>query len=131
MTLAQWVAPPQKPWTRTMCGLSVMRCSLCWANGRRSGRLSASAASRGGRRRWVPRRRSGPTTSLTRRQRDPNPRNHVVVGLNGWKRQPHRGRFDRYRRLVLLGREAERAAIERVVDAARSGRAGALVLRGE
>jgi DNA-binding CsgD family transcriptional regulator/tetratricopeptide (TPR) repeat protein len=32
---------------------------------------------------------------------------------------------------VLLGRSAERAAIDRVVDAARAGRADALVLRGE
>ena len=33
--------------------------------------------------------------------------------------------------IVLLGRSAERAAIDRVLDAARGGRAGALVLRGE
>ena len=32
---------------------------------------------------------------------------------------------------MLLGRDAERAAIDRIVDAARSGHAGALVLRGE
>ena len=32
---------------------------------------------------------------------------------------------------MLLGRGAERAAIDRVLDAARAGRAGALVLRGE
>jgi DNA-binding CsgD family transcriptional regulator len=36
-----------------------------------------------------------------------------------------------YRGDVLLGRSAERTAIGRVVDAARAGRAGALVLRGE
>ena len=32
---------------------------------------------------------------------------------------------------MLLGRDAERAAIDHIVDAARSGHAGALVLRGE
>src|SRR4051794_21631171 len=39
-------------------------------------------------------------------------------------------RSGRYRRLVLAGREPERAAIAALLDAARRGTGGALVVRG-
>src|SRR4051812_50208799 len=43
---------------------------------------------------------------------------------------PRPVRSGRYRRLVLAGREPERAAIAALLDAARRGTGGALVIRG-
>src|SRR5262245_34176077 len=98
MTFPQWLAPPPTPWTRTMCSLSLIRCSLlCGCNGRFNGEHE-------------------------RRPGDSNPRKRVVARIKGSPCLRGQG-GSRLSTVgsVLLGRGEEQTAIERVLDAARAG----------